>query len=122
MTKNRPLWKEIVGALCVLALLFLNLGHTQAFQVAYDADLTPYVLSDQAYAVLCQEAGQDVPKDHAAPCHACRIGAGADLPTVQFLAEPAFVAVERVAYAEPSQMYLVEVFARAQSPRAPPLV
>ena len=113
--------REVVRAICVLALLFLNFGHAQPVPVAYSADLTPYVMSEQAYADYCQQNGQDDPQAHHAPCHACRIGTGADLPPTPCVAVPAFVEIERTAYAEPLQPVVVGTYPRILGAQAPPL-
>lgn len=113
---------EVVRALCVLALLFLNFGHTQsAWPVAYTGDLTPYLVSSQALDEVCKQTGQDNPQSHHTPCHACRIGAGADLPPVPCLMAPAFVATRAVAYARPLERIAPRPQARIHGPRAPPL-
>jgi hypothetical protein len=114
--------REIVRALCVLTLVFLNFGHTPTFQVAYSADLTPYVMSEQGYADLCRQTGQEGPQDHHVPCHACRIGSGADLPPMPCLAALAFLAAKPVAYVAPLQTILSKPFPRTLGSRAPPSV
>ncbi|MEO5805877.1 hypothetical protein [Devosia sp.] len=119
---QRMIIGEVVRALCVLALLFLNFGHAQAVQVAYTTDLTPYVLSDQAVAIVCQQTGQDNPELHHQPCHACRIGGSADLPPAPCLALPAFVMVAAAAHAPAPQPVGRVAYARTTSPRAPPIL
>ena len=113
--------REVVRAICVLALLFLNFGHAQTISVAYSADLTPYVMSEQAYADFCEQTGQGDPQAHHAPCHACRIGAGADLPPAPCVAAPAFVEIARTAFAEPLQPVVVGTYPRILGAQAPPL-
>jgi hypothetical protein len=67
---------ELVRAFCVLALLFLNFAHQPAFAAQSAGD----VLSVVASQSFC---GTPIGDDQGhAPCHACRIGGGADLPPV----------------------------------------
>jgi hypothetical protein len=72
MTLRRTLL-ELIRALCVLGLVFLNFGH-----VAVAAPVSGDVLGIASSASFCGDP-IDGPQDHA-PCHACRIGGGADLP------------------------------------------
>lgn len=109
--------REAVGMLCMLALVFLNFGHAPAgLSVSYAADLTPYFSTG---ADLCLD-GAPAP-DHAhAPCHACRIGAGADLPPPPCVAAPAFRLAVEAAYAEPAALPPRPTPLRQPSQRAPP--
>lgn len=123
MSDARRNMMEAVRALCVLALLFLNFGHTQsAWPVGYTGDLTPYLVSGHALDAFCQQTGQDNPQSHHSPCHACRIGAGADLPPVPCVVAPAFVAMEPVAYGEPPAQIAPRHLPHIRGARAPPLV
>ena len=65
---------ELLRALCVLALVFLNFGHQPVFAAPAPGD----VLTALASQSFCGEPMAD--KSEHAPCHACRIGAGAALP------------------------------------------
>jgi hypothetical protein len=102
MIGTRPL-AEVLRALCVLALVFLNFAH----QPAMAAPTAEDVLTVAANQSFC---GAPVADDEGhAPCHACRIGSGADLPpvcsepvallpvAVRLTAEPRAVAIERFA-------------------------
>ncbi len=89
MTIGRHIAADIIRALAVLALVFLSFGHQPAFAAHVDHEtLTVAVTAD-----FCG----DTPADPShAPCHACRIGGGADLPPpcgglvhLPTLAEPA---------------------------------
>lgn len=65
---------EVVRALAVLAIVFLNFAHVPV------ASASPY----GAWAVTdagsyCGDPLEDGKTQHA-PCHACRVGGGADLP------------------------------------------
>lgn len=113
--------RELTRALCVLAVIFLNFGHAQATPVGYTADLTPYVLSDQALAQYCQQTGQDNPQAHHTPCHACRIGGSADLPPPPDMGMPAFFAVEQIAYGAVATPFLAVKLPKIRGARAPPL-
>jgi hypothetical protein len=104
---------EMLRALAVLALLFLNFAHaplnaapTGAGYVAYAAD------------GVCGDLPGDGPTAHA-PCHACRIGGGADLPPPCGLPAPAFTAVAvefgAMAVADAATVPLL-----AAAPRGPP--
>ena len=75
---------ELVRALAVLALVFLNFAH---------APLASPVVGEGWAAVgssFCGTAPDTNEQAHA-PCHACRIGSGADLP-----AAPVCGAVQRI--------------------------
>ncbi|MFY8031493.1 MAG: hypothetical protein ACOVO5_06655 [Devosia sp.] len=67
---------EVVRALCVLALLFLNFAHQPTPAAATPGD----VLSLATTQSFCGDPADDGKAAHA-PCHACRIDGGADLPT-----------------------------------------
>lgn len=100
MTVERT-FAETMRALLVLALVFLNFAHQPAIALSSSHDVMSVVASQS----FCGEPIAD-DGEHA-PCHACRIGAGADLPPVTSLrcppmavalrldAEPTPVAVER---------------------------
>lgn len=66
---------DLVRALSVLALIFLSFGHAPVTTSAHGHD----VLAAAVDLSFCGDlpAGNDT--SHS-PCHACRIGAGADLP------------------------------------------
>jgi hypothetical protein len=65
---------EVVRALAVLAVVFLNFAHAPLTSAAPLGD----VFAPVDVASFCGSPADD-PADHA-PCHACRIGSGADLP------------------------------------------
>ena len=75
MTGQRT-FGETMRALLVLALLFLNFAHQPAMALSTSHDLMTVVASQSFCGAPI--AGDD---GHA-PCHACRIGSGADLPPV----------------------------------------
>ena len=98
MAIDRHIAMELVRALAVLALVFLSFGHQPAAAVAHDHD----VLTVAVTSSFCGDSPVDT--THA-PCHACRIGGGADLPPpceglvhLPLAAEPAFPELAAVAY------------------------
>jgi hypothetical protein len=117
MTLRRSLL-ELVRALCVLGLVFLNFGHGAVGAPAPAGALPGDVLTLAVDASFC---GQPIegPQDHA-PCHACRIGGGADLPP----APPSVCApvdvVGVVGAVEIAPLPVLAMFGRA-SPRGPPV-
>lgn len=113
--------RELMRALCVLAVVFLNFGHAQATPIGYTSDLTAYVLSDGALAGYCLQTGQDNPQAHHTPCHACRIGGSADLPAPPALGLPVFFAVAQTAYGEQPRAVLAPSQPHIRGARAPPL-
>jgi hypothetical protein len=72
---GRHIAAELVRAFAVLALVFLSYAH-QPVNVAHALDHD--VLTVAVTADFCGDAPEDG-KAHA-PCHACRIGGGADVP------------------------------------------
>lgn len=91
MTIARHIAADLIRAFAVLALVFLSFGHQPAGATHLDHD----VLSAAVTASYCGDATDDG-TPHA-PCHACRIGGGADLPPpceglvhLPKVAEPAF--------------------------------
>jgi len=65
---------DVLRAALVLALVFLSFAHTPVATAGHHDILTSVV-----DASWCGDAPNEDGKAHA-PCHACRIGAGADLP------------------------------------------
>jgi len=92
--------RDIARALVVLALVFLSYAHQP---VGVSQALEHDVLTAAVSASFCGDAPEDG-KAHA-PCHACRIGGGADLPPpceglvhLPMAAEPAFPERAAVAF------------------------
>ncbi|MDB5507003.1 MAG: hypothetical protein JWR75_1641 [Devosia sp.] len=117
MTKTRIIIGELVLALLVLALMFLNFGHGGAdlragANIAYDlASLDGSLCGDTA----------DLPADHAQnPCHACRVGADAALPSAPACATPAEFGSVTVAYAAFAPLPTRVAQSDHAEPRAPP--
>lgn len=65
--------RDLVAALVVLSLVFLSYAHQPVGAASLDQDVLTAVVS----ADFCGDSPAD--SSHA-PCHACRIGGGADLP------------------------------------------
>jgi hypothetical protein len=107
-------WGELLRALCVLALFFLNFAHAP---VSAAAPVGP-VLSAVADSGFCGTPPGDGGSDHA-PCHACRIGGGADLPPPHALAVPAF-AVAVTSYAACAEPAVVGAILARPVARGPP--
>jgi len=74
MTGTGARLSEIVRALCVLALFFLNFAHAPV-AVASPSGSVLSAVADTGFCGSPPDSGDD----HA-PCHVCRIGGGADLP------------------------------------------
>lgn len=90
----RQVGLELVRALCVLTLFLFNFAHAP---VAYGGGAV--ALQTIGVASICG-ATSDIhggDEGHLA-CHACRIGAGADVPAPVAIASPAF-SCTTVAYA-----------------------
>jgi hypothetical protein len=92
--------RDIAKALAVLALVFLSYAHQPA---GVSHALEHDVLTAAVTASFCGDAPTDG-QSHA-PCHACRIGGGADLPPpcegllhLPTVAEPAFAESAAVAF------------------------
>lgn len=98
MATHRHIAAELVRALAVLALVFLSYAHQPVAASPLDHD----VLTVAVTASFCG----DTPADSShAPCHACRVGSGADLPPpceglvhLPAVAEPAFPERAAVAF------------------------
>ncbi len=107
--------QEVVRALCVIALIFLNFGHMPlAAPMASATTLTAV-----ADASFCGDPVDDRHQDHA-PCHVCRIGGGADLPPPPCTVEPGQGLVLPVRYATDHRVIVLRANWRAWAQRAPP--
>ena len=107
---------EVVRALCVLALLFLNFGHAQA------APTLPHgtLLTAAVDTSFCGDPAEP-PGSHS-PCHACRIGSAADLPPEPCaiaLPQPLVAAIVRISVHSP--LFAIH-WHGAIGARAPPAV
>jgi len=103
--------RELVRALCVVALVFLNFGHMSlAIGGEYAAELQASSFCGDPISPSDTKAG---------PCQACRIGDGAVLPPAPEIAVSLATAPAHY-LAAPSFEWTPGSRSRAQ-PRAPPL-
>jgi hypothetical protein len=102
--------RETLLALLVVALTFLNFGHSSVV-AASGVQVTP--------GSWCGDPLLPGSQDHPS-CHACRIGSGADLPPAPIRAEPVSFVATIVAYAAPDARVLLPVQAAPAQPRGPP--
>ena len=107
---TRPCVREILLAAVVIALTFLNFGHV-AVSASGDFRITP--------DSWCGDPLAPGSADHT-PCHACRIGNGADLPPPPAAIEPVAFVVAPGAYAAPLAQFDLPVHTRPAQPRGPP--
>lgn len=105
--------REVLLALLVLSLSFLSFAH-QAIALP-GTDPVVSAAADWCGAPL----GQD--DAHHAPCHACRIGQGADLPAPPCDAAAVVFSAESVFYALPLLSLDSPDLSFATSARGPPL-
>jgi hypothetical protein len=117
LAKTGTLWKDVASALAVLAVVFLNFAHQPAaYAWPWPGDAA--FSGSPESADVCGQTG-DVGKH--APCHACRIGGGADLPPVPVLAEQVWFGAAKAVYAgllmSPGPMASF----KPGQPRAPPV-
>ena len=104
---------ETLRALLVLALIFLNFAHQPAMAAPSAGDLMSVVASQS----FC---GTPIADDNGhAPCHACRIGGGADLPPVLELPCPPMPVALRLE-AEPEAIWIERHAPLPAGARAPP--
>lgn len=107
--------RDIASALAVLALVFLSYAH-QPLNVAHALDHD--VLSASITADFCGEQ-PDGGKGHA-PCHACRIGGGADVPVPPCAGIEAPIAVASVTYFGATVRSPIVTAHGSSRPRGPP--
>jgi hypothetical protein len=107
---------DMLRALCVLALIFLMLGHKPVLAQDFDQGPTYGVTSLNSFC-----GGSPDSIGHA-PCHACRLFTGLDLPPAPDCAEPAFRAAITFAWVQGQPLPALAPWApRANPARAPPL-
>lgn len=107
---GRGYLREALLALLVVALCFLNFGH---ISVSAAGDLR--VVPDS----WCGNPMLPDSPDHS-PCHACRIGGGADLPPTPARVAAVFFDAAPVAYADPLAPVALGAHERPSLPRGPP--
>ena len=104
---------ETLRALLVLALIFLNFAHQPAIAAPSAGDVMSVVASQS----FC---GTPIADDEGhAPCHACRIGGGADLPPVLDLPCPPMPVALRLEV-EPKAIWIERHAPLPAGARAPP--
>jgi hypothetical protein len=102
--------REFIFATVVIALTFLNYGHV-AISASGDFRVTP--------DSWCGDPVAPGSADHA-PCNACRIGHGADIPQPPGAITPVTFRAVLVAYVQPFATIDVSSKARPAQPRGPP--
>lgn len=107
---SRIVARETLLALLVLALAFLNFGHVS---ISQGGEYRP--VPD----AWCGDPLLPDSPDHS-PCHACRIGSGADLPPAPGDIVPAVFGVAAVAYAARSLDGADLPLLLSAEPRGPP--
>jgi hypothetical protein len=110
----RNIGEELLRALVVLALIFLSFAHTPGVA----AEAGPATLTAALDMSYCGDMPDD-PRAHA-PCHACRIGGGADLPPPCAIAIPVVVLADVAYGALPALLLPAEPLGTATA-RGPPL-
>lgn len=108
--RQRIYLRETLAALLVVALTFLNFGHSPA-AAGNDLEVRP--------GSWCGDPLLPGSPDHP-PCHACRIGSGADLPPASSCAETVWFVATAVAYDAPDMSIGPPIRARPAQPRGPP--
>jgi len=120
MQATGAILRDMTRALLVLALAFFNFAHAPASQhTAYDAQLTAYLLPSGAVVSDCGESSDDGHRQ--GPCHACRIGGAADLPSPPWATTMVGVA-STISYPSRDGTIVAPSHRSSASPRAPPLV
>ena len=113
MLNARNMGRELLHALVVLALVFLSFAHAPVAATSAGPDTLTAAL-DMSY---CGDSPDD-PGAHA-PCHACRIGGGADLPPPCGIAIPVVVIAD-VAYGAVPTLHLPSEPLGTGTARGPP--
>lgn len=103
---------ETMRALVVLALIFLNFAHQPAIAASPGDVMTLVASQSFCGAPLADD------EEHA-PCHACRIGAGADLPPVAALPCPPIALALRLV-GDPAPVAIARYAPLPAGARAPP--
>ena len=105
--------RDLVAAAVVLSLVFLSYAHQPVGAASLDQDvLTAVVTAD-----FCGDSPAD--SSHA-PCHACRIGGGADLPPPPCAGIAAPIAVAMVTYFGATVRSPIVAEHGSSRPRGPP--
>lgn len=122
MRFERAILWEMVRAFCVLALIFLNFGHAPLALPPGGAELVSvYPAGVAAAPELCAMADNTGSSDDHAPCHACRIGAGLDLPGAPCQAETLRFVASAVGFSVPAAPPVLSSQLSPAAARAPPV-
>ncbi len=119
---------ELVRAIAVVALVFLNFGHTSVLAAQPDLGIQSLcgdALTLGAIAHASEDhlsGGVEHGQSHDVPCHACRIGGAADLPPLPAEIDMVLVASGDVIYAPTPIVRDAAVPQRVGSPRGPPVL
>jgi hypothetical protein len=108
--------REIVCALGVVALIFLNFAHAPLATGGESAAVGQTVNS----VSFCGDAIDSPANAKGEPCQACRIGGGADLPPAPKVARPAATTAP-MHYLPATSCQLAPADRSHARPRAPPL-
>jgi len=111
----RQMGSDAARALVVVALVFLSFAHTPGAAAAHAGN----VLTAAVDSSFCGGLPAGDGAGHA-PCHACRIGGGADLPPPPCLPEAAPVAAAPVSYVRVVVRVAAAATHDSARPRAPP--
>jgi hypothetical protein len=115
--KSRLAARETLLACLVLALAFLNFGHSN-LSFAFDG----HTVVASASPLCGDPVHHPGEQDHQQPCHACRIGGGADLPPPSCAAVPVAFGVLPVAYADTPALLPPPRLGLTAHPRGPPAI
>ena len=111
---DRRLWREALLALIVLALAFLNFGHSSAVFAAGGRVVV-------TATSICGDPGSSPSAGDHFACHGCRADAAA-LPPEPCAVEPVVFSTAIVAYAGAIPLALAVVARHGGNPRAPPSI
>lgn len=112
----RQMGMELARALLVLALLFLNFAHLPPAS----ASAGPDILTAQVDQSWCGDVPLGGTDTSHAPCHACRIGAAADLPPAPCAALRLPAEPQAIAFVLTQTDIAAPHLSTAARPRAPP--
>jgi hypothetical protein len=111
---DRGLWREALFALLVLALAFLNFGHSNAVFAAGGRVVV-------TATSICGDPGSGPSAGEHFACHACRSDAAA-LPPEPCAVEPVVFSTVAIAYADAAPTALAVLAHAGGNPRAPPSI
>lgn len=119
VTRTLRMTGEVVRALLVLALLCLNFSSAAA---AHDgSDSRSSASSAPVVFQFCGDLGNPAGSSDHAPCHACRLFDGVDLPAPIVIAAPLPARVALVVYLPVLALPPAPLAFATARPRGPPL-